>query len=223
MPRKAPAEMALAKGFAFVNNGLSRREALARQLDPQTLEEILKALVEKAKGCCVEKQVVDLRGNTQPQYYTISPDPKAIRIVLEISGAMPETVGNLMAIIARARKDVALSEMVAHQKQFIVAQTERTHTESEAYRAAAVSPVDVEEAFLHFSTSIIGRLQSIPREEMLDEYCPTEETYQKLARMMSQFVTNTLAVVLDELRGRVIPPALGSIQDDKEQEDARFE
>jgi hypothetical protein len=27
MPRKAPAEMALAKGFAFVNNGLSRREA----------------------------------------------------------------------------------------------------------------------------------------------------------------------------------------------------
>jgi len=62
MPRKAPAEMALAKGFAFVNNGLSRREALARQLDPQTLEEILKALVEKAKGCCVEKQVVDLRG-----------------------------------------------------------------------------------------------------------------------------------------------------------------
>jgi hypothetical protein len=128
MPRKAPAEMALAKGFAFVNNGLSRREALARQLDPQTLEEILKALVEKAKGCCVEKQVVDLRGNTQPQYYTISPDPKAIRIVLEISGAMPETVGNLMAIIARARKDVALSEMVAHQKQFIVAQTERTQS-----------------------------------------------------------------------------------------------
>ena len=224
MPSQTTADRLVTRAVNYIDRGLATRISLGNEIDDELIRGIIQALVDKAKGCGVEKDEVDSRGIVHHRVYTIAPDAKAARILFELKGMYTEGVAALVPAISKAKRDLAGADLAGYQQKFIEAQTDRTKKESEAYTITQVSPETIESAMSHLVTAILGHMDSISLEDMIEQNCAADEThsaednYQRYKRRFGQFIKAQLAITLEEVRSNVIPPALGAITVEEEEE-----
>lgn len=172
--------------------------------------EVEPSLLEAAKGLWCEKTVTTKKGEERVKVYQRAPDIRAVEVIVRLLGPdIPARVLNSYVVAENNWQHIVAKTALAKAKH-LESQARLNSGNATVFEKHLIEEETITDAITQFISGFMGLLQSTPVEQMREEYCKDEKSYQRWQEMIAEAINKQAEKIFSE----TLPNADDSDEDD---------